>query len=57
MGSKHEQRDRKYAGIIGMQLHTLQELYEVLNKAGFTKVVVDEDHEKGWFCSIGKKPA
>lgn len=46
----------KYASRTGMALLSVDEHRELFTNAGYSKVQVIEEHNKGWICSIGTKP-
>ena len=56
LGSRFDERNKKWAKDIGMNLHTLPELQEKLEEAGFTEVEIHEEREKGWFCTFARRP-
>jgi SAM-dependent methyltransferase len=55
-GSRRDERDKRWARIIGMSLHTVGELEGVLCEAGFSNVEVYEDRQEGWICGVCRKP-
>jgi len=56
LGSSFDERNQKWAEDKGINLHTLLELKEKLEKAGFTEVEIHEEREKGWFCTFARRP-
>ena len=55
-GSKNYDRDQKWAKVIGMTLHSVEEFGGVLRYAGFSDVKVDENYQEGWICGVCRKP-
>lgn len=55
-GSKRDERDQKWAHIIGMTLHAARELEEVLREVGFCDVKMNENYQEGWICGVCRKP-
>jgi SAM-dependent methyltransferase len=47
----------KYAHVTHMTLLTADEHRALLADAGFLQIQVFEQHEKGWVCALGTKPA
>jgi SAM-dependent methyltransferase len=56
LGSKYDERNEKWAETIGMNIHTLEELRLILEKAGFVDIQFHEDYERGWFSVFSRKP-
>ncbi|MGA7885700.1 MAG: class I SAM-dependent methyltransferase [Acidobacteriaceae bacterium] len=56
-GKAAAQMLEKYGHLSGMTLLTAEEHRALLADAGFTQVQVFEQHDKGWICTIGAKPA
>ena len=54
-GSRNDARDRNWAKVIGMTLHTVDELGEVLREAGFFDVKMNENYQEGWVCGVCRK--
>jgi ubiquinone/menaquinone biosynthesis C-methylase UbiE len=46
----------KYASRTGMALLSVDEHRELFTNAGYSKVQVIEERNKGWICGIGRKP-
>jgi SAM-dependent methyltransferase len=55
-GSNRDERDQKWAHIIGMTLHTVREFEEVLREVGFSDVKMNENYQEGWICGVCRKP-
>jgi SAM-dependent methyltransferase len=55
-GGKHDKRNRKYAELIEIAFPSVNELRELLLRAGYTEVQMFEKHDRGWICGIGRKP-
>jgi SAM-dependent methyltransferase len=55
-GGKYDKRNQKYAELIEMAFPSLNELYEAFWRAGYSKVQMFENYNRGWICSIGRKP-
>jgi ubiquinone/menaquinone biosynthesis C-methylase UbiE len=47
----------KYASRTGMTLLSVNEHRELCTNAGYSDVQVIEEHDKGWICSVGRKPS
>lgn len=47
----------KYSHLTNMSLLTAEEHRSLLGDAGFAEVQVFEQHEKGWICAVGVRPA
>jgi len=56
-GKTAAQMMEKYSHLTGMTLLTAEEHRALLADAGFTQVQVFEQHEKGWICTVGTRPA
>jgi ubiquinone/menaquinone biosynthesis C-methylase UbiE len=46
----------KYASLTGLRLLSVQEHRELCENAGYADVRVAEKRDKGWICSIARKP-
>jgi ubiquinone/menaquinone biosynthesis C-methylase UbiE len=46
----------KYASRTGMTLLSVDEHRELFTNAGYSNVQIIEEREKGWVCSVGRKP-
>jgi ubiquinone/menaquinone biosynthesis C-methylase UbiE len=46
----------KYVSVAGMTLLSVDEHRELFAKAGYSDIRVFEESDKGWICSIGRKP-
>jgi ubiquinone/menaquinone biosynthesis C-methylase UbiE len=55
-GGKKDNRYQKYAELIKIVSLTINELRELLIKAGYTENQFFENYKRGWMCVIGKKP-
>lgn len=47
----------KYVPLTGMTLLSVDEHRELFAKTGYSDVQVIEERDKGWICSIGRKPS
>jgi ubiquinone/menaquinone biosynthesis C-methylase UbiE len=47
----------KFAARTGMALLSADEYRQLFTNAGYSDVQVVEEHNKGWICGIGRKPA
>jgi ubiquinone/menaquinone biosynthesis C-methylase UbiE len=56
-GGKHNKALQKLAGLMNMALLSVNEYRELFSRAGYSKVQIFEDYDKGWICAIGTKPA
>jgi ubiquinone/menaquinone biosynthesis C-methylase UbiE len=55
-GSKNAEKDRKWIECGNMAWPDVEELKNLLSKAGYAQLNVTEEYEKGWICAVGKKP-
>lgn len=46
----------KYASRTGMKLLSVDEHRELFTNTGYSNVEVIEERDKGWICSVGRKP-
>ena len=56
-GGKFDERDRRFVEWTHLTSHSVKELGEIVSKAGFSNIKMLEEYDKGWICSIGRKPA
>jgi SAM-dependent methyltransferase len=47
----------KYLPLAGMTLLSVDEHRDLFTKAGYSDVRVIEEYDKGWICSMGRKPS
>ena len=52
---RYDQRNRGFAEKLHMHYHSNEELRDVLAKAGFRNVRMEENPERGWLCGIASK--
>jgi ubiquinone/menaquinone biosynthesis C-methylase UbiE len=55
-GGKYDKRDRKFVDLVNLAYHSVDELGELISRAGYSDVQMFEEYERGWICGIGKKP-
>jgi SAM-dependent methyltransferase len=55
-GGKYDKRDQKFVELVHLAYHTADELGNLISKAGYSKVQMFEEYDKGWICGIGRKP-
>jgi ubiquinone/menaquinone biosynthesis C-methylase UbiE len=55
-GGKDDKRNHKYAELIEIAFPSIKELCELLLRAGYTEVQMFEKYNRGWICTIGRKP-
>lgn len=55
-GGKYDERNASWVQYGKMTYLTLDELSELLMRAGFVDVAIHEAYEKGWLCAEGIKP-
>jgi ubiquinone/menaquinone biosynthesis C-methylase UbiE len=56
-GGKHDKTYQKLFGLMNMTYLDVPEHRELFSRAGYSKVQIFEDYDKGWICGIGTKPA
>ena len=56
LGSKYDERNEKWAETIGMNIHTLEEIRNILENTGFVDIQFNEDYDRGWFSAFCRKP-
>ncbi len=59
-GGKYDKRFQRFQELLkrtNLGLLSREGHREILSKAGYTDIQVDEDYEKGWICALGRKPA
>jgi len=47
----------KYLPLAGMTLLSVDEHRELFTRAGYSDVRIIEEYDKGWICSMGRKPS
>ena len=55
-GGKYDERDQKFVELVHLAYHTADELGDLLARAGYADIQTFEEYDKGWICSIGRKP-
>jgi SAM-dependent methyltransferase len=55
-GRQDNKRNHTYAELIEIAFPSIQELHELFLRAGYTEVQMYENYDRGWMCSIGRKP-
>jgi SAM-dependent methyltransferase len=55
-GGKYDKRNQKYAELIEIAFPSVNELREIFLRAGYSEVQMFEKYNRGWMCSIGRKP-
>jgi ubiquinone/menaquinone biosynthesis C-methylase UbiE len=55
-GGKYEERDKKFVELVNLAYYSPDELGDLISKAGYSDVHMFEEYDKGWICSIGRKP-
>jgi SAM-dependent methyltransferase len=55
-GGKCDERNARWAELGDMAYHTTDELRELLSAAGYSEVEVFEDYDRGWICTVARKP-
>lgn len=55
-GGKYDKRDRKFVELVNLAYYSANELGDIISKAGYSDVQMFEEYDKGWICSIGRKP-
>ena len=56
-GGKYEKRDRKFVEAANAAYYSVNELGELISRAGYSDVQMFEEYERGWICGVGRKPA
>jgi ubiquinone/menaquinone biosynthesis C-methylase UbiE len=56
-GGKYDERDRKFVEAVNLTYHSVDELGELISRAGYSDVQMFEEYDKGWMCGIGTKPS
>jgi ubiquinone/menaquinone biosynthesis C-methylase UbiE len=56
-GGKYDKRDQKFVELVNLAYHNTNELGDLISKAGYSDVQMFEEYDKGWICSIAKKPS
>jgi ubiquinone/menaquinone biosynthesis C-methylase UbiE len=56
-GGKYDERDRKFVELVNLAYHSVDELGELISRAGYSDVQMFEEYDKGWMCGIGTKPS
>jgi SAM-dependent methyltransferase len=55
-GGKYAGRNEKFAELLRIPLHSVNELRERFSMAGYADVQMFEEYDWGWVCGIGTKP-
>jgi SAM-dependent methyltransferase len=55
-GGKYAGRNEKFAELVNIPLHSVNELRELFSMAGYADVHIFEEHDRGWICGTGTKP-
>jgi ubiquinone/menaquinone biosynthesis C-methylase UbiE len=56
-GGKYDARDRKFVAVVKLAYHSVNELGDLLSRAGYSEVQMFEEYDRGWICGIGRKPS
>jgi hypothetical protein len=56
-GGKYGERDRKFVELVNLAYHSVNELGELILRAGYSDVQMFEEYDRGWICGIGRKPS
>jgi ubiquinone/menaquinone biosynthesis C-methylase UbiE len=56
-GGKHDERDRRFVESVNLAYHTVNQLGELISKAGYSEVQMFEEYDRGWVCGVGTKPS
>ena len=56
-GGKYAGRNQKFAELVNIALHSVNELSELFLMAGYSDVQMFEEYDWGWICGIGRKPS
>jgi ubiquinone/menaquinone biosynthesis C-methylase UbiE len=56
-GGKYEKRDRQFVELVNLTYHSISELRELFSRTGYLAVQMFEEYDKGWICSVGRKPS
>jgi hypothetical protein len=55
-GGKHADRNQKFADVVDIVLHSVDELRELFTTTGYSDVRVFEEHDWGWICGTDARP-
>jgi SAM-dependent methyltransferase len=55
-GGRYADRNEKFAELVNIPLHSVNELSELFSMAGYSDVQMFEEYDWGWICGIGRKP-
>jgi len=55
-GGKNANRNEKFAKLVNIPLHSVNELSKLFSMAGYADVQIFEEHDRGWICGTGTKP-
>jgi ubiquinone/menaquinone biosynthesis C-methylase UbiE len=56
-GGRYDGRDRKFVELVNLAYHSVNELGELISRAGYSDVQMFEEYDRGWICGIGSKPS
>jgi hypothetical protein len=43
--------------LVNLAYHSVNELGELISRAGYSDVQMFEEYDRGWICGIGSKPS
>jgi SAM-dependent methyltransferase len=55
-GGRCADRNEKFAELVNIPLHSVNELSKLFSMAGYADVQMFEEYGWGWICGIGRKP-
>jgi SAM-dependent methyltransferase len=55
-GGRYDQRNEQWVELADMAYHSLDEFERLLCTVGCLDIQVLEDFDRGWMCTIGRKP-
>jgi SAM-dependent methyltransferase len=54
-GGKYDERNARWVELGDMAYHSVDEFADLFSAAGYTKVQVFEEYDRGWICGLGVK--
>lgn len=56
-GGKYDQRDQKFVELVNLAYYSVNELGDLVMRAGYSDVQMFEKYDKGWICCVGRRPS
>jgi SAM-dependent methyltransferase len=53
---KYGERNQRWGEQHDIEFHSVEEFHQLLAAAGYSRVEIFEDYDRGWICAVGTKP-